>query len=412
MKSRERLSHPKKLIQKTENNIKFKIYDDIDEKVPSKSMHVFYNEKMEINRDITSLGIKNFQDLYEQESVRIVETMAASGICAIRLLKEIPNIESFYINDINPYACKLIKLNLKLNNIRKKNVFITNFDANYLLLKLNQDNLVKLKESLKRPNVIMIDPFGTPNLYIDAVFKAIQKDNGLICITATDTAVLFGIKPITCMRKYMAKPIRVEYSKEIGARILLSFISRIANINKIGIMPLLTFYSNHFMRIFALTFKGKKKINNSLKNHGYIVHCFNCENRMILKNNILEVPAKCSKCGENKRLDFAGPLWIEEIHDKNFVENLIILNQKSNFRLKRRLEKILRYMLEEINMPISYYNIHKLSKELNLKAVPKISHVIERINKEGFKASRTHFDFLSIKTTADKDSIIRILETS
>ena len=122
-------------------------------------------------------------------------------------------------------------------------------DSNYLFSEITQNTLNSPEENLQKPNIISIDPFGTPNLYLDAAFKAIQRVNGLLCITATDTAVLFGVRPLSCIRKYMSKPLHTEYSKEIGARILIYFISRIANMNNMGIIPILTFYTSHFIRV-------------------------------------------------------------------------------------------------------------------------------------------------------------------
>ena len=238
----------------------FYIFERDDDSIPSKSMSVFYNKKMEINRDISSLAIKAYNKLYNQDLV-IVDSMAASGISSIRLLLECENIKKLYINDINPIAVELIQKNLALNQLKTDGIRIeiSRKDSNFLLSEIAQDNHLHAESEINKPNVISIDPFGTPNLYINSVFNAIQRSNGLVCITATDTAVLFGIRPKACIRKYMSKPLHNDYCKEIGARILIYFISRMANVNKLGIIPLLTFYSNHFIRVFALTIKDKKK---------------------------------------------------------------------------------------------------------------------------------------------------------
>ncbi|MFX1594933.1 MAG: hypothetical protein ACFFBK_02610, partial [Promethearchaeota archaeon] len=261
----------------------------------------------------------------------------------------------------------------------------------------------------KRPNVISIDPFGTPNLYIDSAFKAIQKRNGLICITATDTAVLFGVRSKACVRKYLSKPLYNEYSKEIGARILIQFISRIAAINKIGIIPLLTFYSGHFIRVFCLTFKNKERISEFLKKNGYIIHCNNCGYRLSHGENILSLPQECPLCENKESLDYAGPLWIDKIHDINFINEILLINENYKYSNKNRIKKILTFASQEIEMPISYYNIHKLSQNLKLTSVPKILDLISLIKEKGYQSSRTHFDFLAIKTDMDLETLRNIL---
>ncbi len=390
-----------------EGSTEFYIHDVDKDSIPSKSMNVFYNKRMEINRDISILGISAYSDLFNQDELIIVDSMAASGVSAIRILKECTKVKKSYINDINPEAVRLIKENMKLNNLDKEHIqfVVTNKDANLLFSEIVSES----SEKQKKPNVISIDPFGTPNLYIDSAFKTLQKVNGLMCITATDTAVLFGVRPNACIRKYLSKPLHTEYCKEIGGRILIYFTSRIANINKIGIVPLLTFYSGHFIRLFCLSFKDKKKISKFYKNFGYIIHCNNCGYRSAFRNNVLNLPKECPVCDNIGDLDYAGPLWIGKIHDANFIKKILTLNNNSKSPNKKRIEKLLTYAIEENDMSISYYNIHKLCQNLKLTSVPKIEDILNEIKKLGYHASRTHFDFLSIKSDLDLLAIKNVL---
>ncbi|MFX1258862.1 MAG: tRNA (guanine(10)-N(2))-dimethyltransferase [Promethearchaeota archaeon] len=398
------------LIIKKEGLAQFYIYSADSDSIPSKSMNVFYNKKMEINRDISNLAIIAYSILYNQDKLIVVDSMSASGISSIRMIKECNNIKKIFINDINPLAVDLIKKNVKLNNLNNLpiQVEISEKDANLLFSELAQISYKNLNKREKKPNIISIDPFGTPNRYVDSAFKAIQRENGFLCITATDTAVLFGTRPNACIRKYLSKPLHTEYCKEIGARILICFASRIANINKLGIVPLLTFYSNHFIRIFILTFKDKKKISKSFKNYGFIIHC-KCGFRTISDSNVLDLNLECPICGNNEKIDYAGPLWLDKLHDERFVKEILDLNEKFNLKNKKRINKLLNLALAEINMPISYYNVHKLTQKLKLPFVPKLEKLIAAIKEKGYETSRTHFDFLSIKSNIDINSIKTIL---
>ncbi|MFX0047637.1 MAG: tRNA (guanine(10)-N(2))-dimethyltransferase [Candidatus Hermodarchaeota archaeon] len=392
-----------KYVTKQEGSVKFLLHETDYNTIPTKSMNVFYNKRMEINRDISILAYIAYSKINDQESLTVVDSMAASGIGSIRLLKNTKNVEKIYLNDINPVAVELIKNNLELNEIEPSQVEVLNKDANLLFSEISR--------SSASPDVISIDPFGTPNLYIDSAFKAVKKDKGLLCITATDTAVLFGIKPKACIRKYMAKPLHTEYCKEIGARILISFVSKIANVNNLGIIPLLTFYSNHFIRIFVISFRGKSQIVKDLpKSYGYIIHCKSCGNRSSIIDNLLKLPKICPLCLSKKHLSYSGPLWVGELHQKSYLEDLSLLNENFNFKNKNRIRKILRFALDEIDMPISYYNIHKISQQLKLTSIPKLEDIIKLIKEKGYKASRTHFDFISIKTDMNIDELKKILK--
>ncbi len=403
--------YEKKRILRAEGQVKFYISERDSDVIPSKSMGVFYNKRMEINRDITNLAIKVFKDLYKQEHLTIVDLMAASGISSIRMLKECCNIKKIYINDINPIAVEFIKENLLLNNIdiKSSQIEVSQKDACLNLSEIAQKNRSNSNENQLPPNVISIDPFGTPNLYLDSAFKAIQKIDGLLCITATDTAVLFGVRTKPCVRKYMSKPLHNEYCKEIGARILVYFISRIANVNKMGIIPLLTFYTGHFIRVFCITFKDKKKIASFFPSYGFIIHCNMCGHRFSINNNVLKIPNRCPLCDSDEKLDFAGPLWINELHSETFIKEIIAVNKENGYRNEKRIDKLLKFILEENSLPLSYFNIHKLAQKLKLFSLPKIDAIIQAIKEKGNKASRTHFDFLSIKTDMNINSIKNII---
>jgi tRNA (guanine26-N2/guanine27-N2)-dimethyltransferase len=121
------------------------------------------------------------------------------------------------------------------------------------------------------------------------------------------------------------------------------------------------------------------------------------------------VPKKCPICDIRGDLDFAGLMWIGKLHDDNFLKSLININNEIVSPNKKRIEKLLNYAFEENNMPISYYNIHNLCQSLKLKSVPKIMVIINEIRNLGYRASRTHFDYLSIKTDMDLPIIKNIL---
>lgn len=382
-----------------EGAAKFYLYKKDIGTLPTKAMKVFYNPKMEINRYVSNLAINTYKKVYSQEKLYIINTMAASGISALRMLLECQGIKKMIINDINPKAVELINKNLELNNLPKQdqNIIVSRKDSNFLCNELAHKKLTASKPNYKIPNIISIDPFGTPNIYLDSAFKAISKNEGLLCITATDTAVLFGVKPKACLRKYMSKPLHNDYCKETGTRILLHLISRLANINDIGIKPLFTFYSNHFIRTFILTFSQKKEISKEIKNYGYIINCKHCGHRFITQKNILDTPKRCQLCGE--LLDeYAGPLWIGKLHNESFLESLISLNMNSTLNINKKVEKNLQFCREECGMQISYYNIHKLCQELRKASVPKMDTLLNCIKDQGYNASRTNFDYTSIKT--------------
>ena len=52
-----------------------------------------------------------------------------------------------------------------------------------------------------RADFVMIDPFGTPCMYLDSVFRSCPK-GAVAVITATDAATLYGVAPQAALRHY------------------------------------------------------------------------------------------------------------------------------------------------------------------------------------------------------------------
>lgn len=160
----------------------------------SKKLPVFYNPEMKLNRDICILLLKSVPS-----ELKIADILAGTGVRSIRLLKELPKsrIKTVDINDCNPEAEKLIKKNLKLNKIKGKKAVVHCKDANDFLIESNGFNYID------------IDPFGSPNPFLDNSIRRLARD-GILAVTATDTSALAGSHPDSCKRKYWAMPLRNE----------------------------------------------------------------------------------------------------------------------------------------------------------------------------------------------------------
>ena len=111
----------------------------------------------------------------------------------------------------------------------------------------------------------------------------------------------------------------------------------------------------------------------------------------------MHIPQFCPVCNESETLNYSGPLWIGELHQENFLKQILLLNKEKNYSNEKIIDKKITYALDEIRMPPFYYDIHKLCQELKLSSVPKLNNIIESIKRKGFNASRTHFDYLAIK---------------
>lgn len=356
------------------------------EYAPSKAP-VFYNPVMELNRDIAVLALQTFQKTVNRK-ISVCEPLSSSGIRGIRFASEVKGIKNVLINDINKKAFQLAKYNVE-NTSLSSQLIVKNEEANRLMSYYNVP--------LNRFDAVDIDPFGSPTPYLDSAIRAL-RNGGLLALTATDMAPLCGIHPKACIRKYGGKPLRTEYCHELAVRLLVGCLATTAAKQDIGIKIVLSHFTNHYIRVYARIYYGAKKGDESIKNLGYILHCFTCFHREIIKG-LFNIPEsrKCSECGS--MVNFAGPLWVEKIAEKRFLELMQRKAKYMPFKNSGKITKILKLIENAINAPIGYYALDKLAHKLSLP-VPSIQALLKILHQYGFKATRTHFNTEGIKTDA------------
>ncbi|MBR9690819.1 tRNA (guanine(10)-N(2))-dimethyltransferase [Candidatus Woesearchaeota archaeon] len=346
-------------------------------RIVSKEMPVFYNPKMEFNRD-TSILVLNAID---KKNLQIGLPLAGSGVRAARFLLELKKekIKSIKINDHSPDAVKLIKKNIEINEegLICEDIEVSQLDANNFLL-----------DSVGF-DYIEIDPFGTPNPFLDSAVKRISR-GGIIAATSTDTAPLCGTYPKTCKRKYFAAPIRNEHMHEAGLRILIRKAQLIGAQFDKALIPIFSYSKDHYFRTYFRCEKGKTRVDNIISEHKYFLYCTKCLNYNISSYNKQE----CCK----KLMDFAGPIFTGKINDSSLIKKM------------KADDKFIQTILEEskINLPF-FYDIHKIAKKYKI-GIPKTDELISRLKKAGFKASKTHFNIYAVKTDASIEKIIKIMK--
>lgn len=381
----------------------------IEDKI-SKKMPVFYNDVMVLNRDLTILMIKIYSKFLSRK-VTFMDTMAASGIRSMRLLKETNVCEKIYINDLNPLAIQYIKKNMQLNGININNYQLFTEEAKFFMDRFHYIEKPGRERGHNYCDIIDVDPFGSPSQYISSALQSIEL-GGLLCVTATDTPVLFGIRKEQCVRKYLTKPIKTEYIKEMGTRILIYFIMKIAHIYELYIEPVLSMSSDHFIRVFIIIRKGIGGVNRNISECGYYLHCNVCGWRDVEKFQISEKEKTsyiCPKC--KGALIKSGLMWFGRLHSADYQRVLWDeLNYYTNKTLNsyNKIKKYLQLSQDEDKYAPYYYSIPKITDNMNLTQ-PNFEELFSRVQKLGYMISRTHFDPNAIKTNADIDIIKKII---
>lgn len=377
-----------KTVEEGLTKIQFPEFDKISSDAP-----VFYNPYMELNRDISILALQTFQK-QEDRNINICDLFGGSGIRGVRYKNEIDGVGHVFINDISETANEYERHNVELNNL--KDIEIFQHDAS-MFLRMHRGEF----------DVIDIDPFGTPSPFLDSAGYCSRR-NSLLCVTATDTSALCGTYKEPCIRKYNAKPYKSEYCHETGIRILAGFVAlTLAKYSK-SIEVKLSHSTEHYMRLYIEVKKGSKKSDECLKNIGYISHCKHCLYREENKGLATSTPNICPECGE--KLIQAGPLWLGEIQNEEFISKMIVESENKKLNTKEDVLKLLESCRIEAKSPATFYDVHKICKILKISA-PKLDLVFGNLEKEGFEAVKTHFNPLGIKTNAPLKKIKEIIKT-
>jgi tRNA (guanine26-N2/guanine27-N2)-dimethyltransferase len=281
--------------------------------VPPK-MPAFFNPAARLSRDISILVYGSFmalnQLLFKKEPVTFADTFSGVGARSLRVAMEVSPVDKVLLNDINPIAISAARRSAKINGIEKKCVF-SQKDV-HLFLNNCQHN------GRERYVVTDLDPFGSPSPYVDSLVRA-ALNGGLISVTATDTAVLYGKYPEVCFRKYYSRPINNTYSNEIAVRILLSFMALIAGRMDLSIEPIFAHSHHHYSRIYLRVHVSSDQANRLADNIGYVTHCFTCGDR---RKHPYSFPSLvCDIC--KKKLSIAGPMWIKPIFDRRLISRML-----------------------------------------------------------------------------------------
>ena len=375
-----------KQIEEGLTKIEFPEYEKVSSQAP-----VFYNPHMELNRDLSILAIQVFQK-QENRNINICDLFGGSGIRGIRYKNEIDGVENVAINDISELANEFEQHNIELNGLDDIEVY--QHDAS-MFLRMKRGEF----------DVIDIDPFGTPSPFLDSAGYCARR-NSLLCVTATDTSALCGTYKEPCIRKYNAKPYKSEYCHENGIRILAGFVAlTLAKYSKcIDIQ--MSHSTEHYMRLYIKIEKGSKKCDESLKNIGYISHCKNCLHRQTTNGLASPLEETCPVCGE--KLIHAGPLWLGNIQNKEFIQSMINEIENKKINTEKQALKLLNSCLQESDAPATFFDVHAICKSLKISA-PKLDLIFDEIKNNGFKAIKTHYNPIGIKTDANIKDLEKII---
>ena len=291
--------------------------------------------------------------------------MDASGVRSLRFYKG-SGVKNIVSNDISDEACKLMRKNFSLNKAKIK---IAHGEANAFLQQSEGFDFIDL------------DPFGSPIRFLNHAVAKVKRD-GVIAVTATDIGCLSGRFEDACMRKYFIKSMQCPFSKELAIRILISRVQGAAAICEKAMLPIFVHYDSHYIRVYL---RNAGSLHDVTSGQGFVFFCPKC-----LRWKVSHAPVS-DNCACGGKLDWAGPLWLGQLWDKELATDIIP------------------HVKEEAKVnALGFYDMHKLAKNLKL-SIPRIDPTIGKIKALGFSASRTHFTPVGIRSNMPYEKFVEII---
>jgi tRNA (guanine26-N2/guanine27-N2)-dimethyltransferase len=345
----------------------------------SKEMEVFYNPVMKLNRDVSVLLLHVLGQERKKHKgfsgFSIGSPLAGTGIRECRFLVELDKglLQEVHINDYDSAAASLIRKNIALNEdaLQCEEIEVSCQDADSFLL------------GSCGYSYIDIDPFGTPNPFLDAAVKRIQRE-GVLAVTATDTSALSGTYEDSCVRKYWARPMRNHLMHEVGLRILVRKVQLIGSQYEKSLVPIYSYSKDHYMRVFFLCQKqGKKAAAAVVKQHNFVHYCSTCLRTTTSVHNT----ARCC----DKQTVCAGPVWTGQLWDQKLAKTMATVNASWTHGQPGN-QRFLDTIAAEAQLDlIGFYRFNDIRKIL--KKSPKKKEAL--LKKKG--VAPTHFESNAVK---------------
>lgn len=331
-----------------------------------KTGDVFFNEQMAFNRDVSVMLLRSFE-----KKLSVADAMSATGSRAVRIANEAPLTE-VVANDRDPAATEMIRSNIELNGL--KNCKASNRDLGALLAEEQFD-------------YVDIDPFGSPMPFLHSAIKGCRR-NGILAITATDTAPLAGANPKKCIRRYNSVPYKGRMCHDTGLRVLMATIAReLAKFDR-GMAPILSFYADHYFRTYVKVTEGAANADETLSNLVYL---------QIDRENGRQTGIRRTISKEHSD---HGPFWGGPLHDRSVLGKMDTTGMAEENRCNRMLEM----WKNELDVPFPY-DISELSSILKISP-PKRERLFEVLEGYG-NVSQSHMSPTLFLTDADADDVIK-----
>ena len=122
-----------------------------------------------------------------------------------------------------------------------------------------------------------------------------------------------------------------------------------------------------------------------------------------MRKSVKNIVSECEIC--KGKVETAGPLWIDRIFDKDFVEAM--KDEVKNLTVNKKCDIILEKCYEESDLQPMYYTLDEIASRMKLAPL-KLDNAIQKLRDSGFNASRTSLNPTGFRTNCQINDILKI----
>lgn len=262
-------------------------------------------------------------------------------------------------------------------------------------------------------DLIDIDSFGSDSSFLRSAINALRMD-GLLYVTSTDGFSSGGRRPQQTLAAYGAYVRPMPYSNELGLRMLIGGVVRVASVMGYRVTPLFSYYSYHgpVFRVMLRVIRGKLPDS---RHYGFISYCRDCGNSLEFSwDELGRISCPCNDSKVSMSLVVSGPLWTGPLHDAAYTADMLNLAEEWGWAgsdTRTDLDKLLNIMVAESDprLPFGFINLDEVASRAKVNS-PALKAVVSTLQKEGYAVSRSHIESNALKTNCPMSECIRVAQ--
>jgi len=392
---------------------------------------VFYNPAMAGSRTRSVLLLRHALDMgfLGEGTVYALDGLTASGLRARRWLNELPAEMSERVSativDLEEDALRWAEAS--------HNEFPPSQGGGILEPSKGDLRSVVLRSGR---HWVDIDPYGSPMPFIDSAMQSMAR-SGVMEVSATDTAALTGSSRTALMRRYGARVRTDSLAHDSGMRVMLANFSRVAARHDRAIVPLLSVWDSHHLRVSFRVLKSVSTANELEDSIGWRVHSPTKEEvrasidaGLHPNSSVVHLPMHCMlplKFPIDRRDPrVSGPLWVGPMGDRDAMSSMTEENALESsgpeFSIddplgwderrveaeRRRVARSVRHISEESGVISSSHLVvvDDLAAWLGSGAPPSPRKIVDMLNEAGHSAGVSSYGRPSFRANAPWEAIV------